>query len=66
MRLTGDEQDFAAFREFFKIIEKHKLIEIEEVSRLYKNRGESKLYRSYLKIDLMFDPFSPPPAGGKQ
>ncbi|MBD2006992.1 MULTISPECIES: hypothetical protein [Cyanophyceae] len=52
MRLTGTESDLKVFLELIHKMQDHHLLEILEESSPYKNRGESKLYRVYLKVDL--------------
>jgi GTPase SAR1 family protein len=52
MRLTGTESDLKVFLELIHKMQNHHLLEVLEESSPYKNRGESKLYRVYLKVDL--------------
>ncbi len=52
MRLMGTEKDLKVFLELVHKMQDHQLLEILEESNPYKNRGESKLYRVYLKVDL--------------
>ncbi len=56
MRLSGTEEDLKDWLLFMDAVDRKGLIEILEKSSPYKNRGESKLYRVYLEIDLKVDP----------
>jgi hypothetical protein len=52
MRLSGTEADLKAYLYLLHAMENKGLIEILEESSPYKNRGESKLYRVYLELNL--------------
>jgi hypothetical protein len=52
MRLSGTESDLKAYLYLLRAMDRKGLIEILEESQPYPNRGESKLYRLYLEIDL--------------
>ena len=52
MRLSGTEADLKAYLYLRHAMENKGLIEILEESSPYKNRGESKLYRVYLELNL--------------
>lgn len=52
MRLMGTEQDLEIWLKLVRKMQDHKILEILEESAPYKNRGESKLYRVYLKVNL--------------
>lgn len=52
MRLTGTEEDLERWLLLLKRMDERGLIEILEQSAPYKNRGESKLYRVYIKVNL--------------
>jgi hypothetical protein len=56
MRLSGTEEDLKDWLLFMDAVDRKGLIEILEKSTPYKNRGESKLLRVYLEIDLKVDP----------
>jgi hypothetical protein len=52
MRLMGTEEDLKRWIWFLRLLHDKKLITILEESKPYKNRGESLLYRQYIKIRL--------------
>lgn len=52
MRLMGTEQDLEKWAWFLDLVESKGMITVLEKGKLYKNRGESKLYRLYIKIKL--------------
>lgn len=52
MRLMGTEEDLAKWTWFLELIESKDMITVLEKSKLYQNRGDSKLYRLYIKIKL--------------
>ena len=52
MRLMGTEQDLEKWAWFIELIESKDMITVLEKSKLYPNRGDSKLYRLYIKIKL--------------
>ncbi len=55
MRLSGTEADLKAYLYLLHAMDKKGLIEILEESDPYKNRGESKMYRVYLEVNLNMD-----------
>jgi len=52
MRLSGTESDLKAYLYLLRAMDRKGLIEILEESELYKNRGDSKIYRVYLEVNL--------------
>ncbi len=52
MRLSGTEADLKAYLYLLHAMDKKGLIEILEKSQPYKNRGESKIHRVYLELNL--------------
>jgi hypothetical protein len=52
MRLSGTEADLKAYLYLLHAMDKKGLIEILEESEPYKNRGESKMFRVYLEVNL--------------
>lgn len=52
MRLSGTEQDLKAYLYLLHAMDKKGLIEILEESKPYPNKGDSKLLRVYLDINL--------------
>jgi hypothetical protein len=52
MRLSGTEADLKAYLYLLYAMDKKGLIEILEESTPYKNRGESKMFRVYLEVNL--------------
>jgi hypothetical protein len=52
MRLSGTEADLRAYLYLLHAMDKKRLIEILEESQPYKNRGESKIHRVYLELNL--------------
>lgn len=52
MRLMGTEEDLEKWAWFLELVESKGMITVLEKGKLYKNRGESKLYRLYIKIKL--------------
>ena len=52
IRLSGTPEQLEQWIYVLKQLEAHKLATIYEISAPYKNRGESKLYRQYIKADL--------------
>lgn len=52
MRLSGTESDLKAYLYLLHAMDAKGLIEILEESKPYRNRGESKIYRCYLDINL--------------
>lgn len=52
MRLSGTEQDLKAYLYLLHAMDKKGLIEILEESKPYPNKGESKILRVYLDINL--------------
>lgn len=55
MRLSGTESDLKAYLYLLHAMDKKGLIEILEESQPYKNRGESKIHRVYLEVNLNMD-----------
>lgn len=55
MRLSGTEADLKAYLYLLHAMDKKGLIEILEESQPYKNRGESKIHRVYLEVNLNID-----------
>jgi hypothetical protein len=55
MRLSGTEADLKAYLYLLRAMDTKGLIEILEESQPYKNRGESKMYRVYLEVNLNMD-----------
>ena len=52
MRLSGTESDLKAYLYLLRAMDRKGLIEILEESEPYKNRGDSKIYRVYLEVNL--------------
>lgn len=52
MRLMGSQEDLDSWLWFLEKMQEKDLINILEKSRQYPNRGESKLSRVYVKIQL--------------
>lgn len=52
MRLSGTEADLKAYLYLLRAMDKKGLIEILEESKPYQNKGESKIFRVYLDINL--------------
>lgn len=52
MRLMGTREDLEIWLRLVHKMQQHQLLEILEESAPYPNRGESKLYRVYLKVNL--------------
>lgn len=52
IRFTAPTDDLARWEWFFKEMEKRELITIYEISKLYPNRGDSKMCRQYFKVKL--------------
>lgn len=52
MRLMGTQEDLQRWEWFLNLMDSKGLIIILEKSKLYNNRGESLLYRQYIKIRL--------------
>ena len=52
MRLMGTEEDLKKWAWFLELIESKDMITVLEKGKLYANRGDSKLYRLYIKIKL--------------
>lgn len=52
MRLSGTDQDLKAYLYLLHAMDKKGLIEILEESKPYPNKGESKIFRVYLDINL--------------
>jgi hypothetical protein len=52
MRLSGTEADLKAYLYLLRAMDKKGLIEILEESEPHKNRGESKIHRVYLEVNL--------------
>lgn len=55
MRLSGTETDLKAYLYLLRAMDTKGLIEILEKSQPYKNRGDSKMYRVYLEVNLNMD-----------
>jgi hypothetical protein len=55
MRLSGTDADLKAYLYLLRAMDKKGLIEILEESTPYKNRGDSKMYRVYLEVNLNMD-----------
>jgi hypothetical protein len=52
MRLSGTEADLKAYLYLLHAMDKKGLIEILEESKPYPNKGDSKILRVYLDINL--------------
>jgi len=52
MRLMGTTEDLQKWAWFLGLMNEKGLITILEKSEPYKNRGDSKLFRQYIKIRL--------------
>lgn len=52
IRFTGTKEDLAQWEWFFREMETRGFISICEISKLYPNRGESKMFRQYFKVKL--------------
>lgn len=52
MRLMGTAEDLERWAWFLDLMESKGLITILEKSKPYANRGDSKLFRLYVKITL--------------
>jgi hypothetical protein len=55
MRLSGTEADLKAYLYLLHAMDKKGLIEILEESKPYPNKGDSKILRVYLDINLNMD-----------
>ncbi|TWH42503.1 hypothetical protein CAL7102_06165 [Dulcicalothrix desertica PCC 7102] len=53
MRLSGTESELHAWLSYLKLLQDKKHVNILEEGKLYKNRGESEIYRIYLEVDLL-------------
>jgi hypothetical protein len=51
----GTDDDVKAFMILFKKMNERKIIDILDESNSYSNRGESKMLRKYLEVDLLID-----------
>jgi hypothetical protein len=56
IRFTATQEDLDRWEWFFKEMESRGLITIYESSKIYPNRGDSKLMRKYFKVKLNADP----------
>ena len=56
LRFTATAEDLKRWEWFFKEMEKRDLLTIYEISKLYANRGDSKLKRQYFKVKLNAEP----------
>lgn len=52
IRLSGTEKDLEVILKLFNLMEKHQLLEILEASDPYANRGNSKISRVYLEVEI--------------
>ena len=52
MRLMGTKEDLEIWLLLVRKMQDHQILEILEESAPFPIRGESKLYRVYLKVDL--------------
>ncbi len=52
MRLMGVPEDLEKWAWFLDLVAEKGMITVLEKSKLYQNRGESKLMRLYIKIKL--------------
>ena len=52
MRLMGTQEDLEIWLRLVRKMQEHEIVEILEESAPYRNRGDSKLFRVYLKINL--------------
>ena len=48
IRLQGTQQDI---RWFSKILQRHKLIKVLQISELFENKGTTKYYRTYAEVE---------------
>ena len=55
IRINGTLPQLEQWQRLLKELERHNLAAIYEISKPYPNRGESKLYRSYIKAELRID-----------
>jgi hypothetical protein len=55
MRLSETESDLKTYLYLLSVMDTKGLIEVLEESMPYKNRGESKMYRVYLEVNLKMD-----------
>lgn len=56
LRFTATPEDLQRWEWFFKEMEKRNLLTIYEISKLYPNRGDSKMMRQYFKVKLNAEP----------
>ena len=52
LRLSGTPGQLETWIYLLRQLEAHNLATIYEISAPYKNRGESKIFRQYIKADL--------------
>lgn len=52
IRLSGTTKDLEVIVKLFNLMEKHHLLEILETSNPYSNRGDSKIKRVYLEVEI--------------
>lgn len=53
LRLSGTEPELHAWLSYLKLLQDKKHINILEEGKLYKNRGDSEIFRLYLEVDLL-------------
>lgn len=53
VRLSGTEPELHAWLSYLKLLQEKKHINILEEGKLYKNRGESEIYRIYCQLELL-------------
>lgn len=56
MRLTGTQAELEKWLKFLERVDSKELINILEVSSFYPNRGNSKLGRKYMEVELLVEP----------
>ena len=54
MRLMGTQEDLEIWLRLVQKMQDHQILEIIEESKPYPNRGDSKQFRVYLKVNLNY------------
>ena len=53
IRISGTLEELQQWEKILKELQENDVIEIMEVSKPYKNRGDNKIYRQYLKAKII-------------
>lgn len=54
MRLTGTKEDLNKWLWFMEKLQEKQIVRILDKSEPYKNRGESEMYRVYIKAEYIY------------